>query len=43
MNSIQEGLQPVHYAAVSGRLDILQLLIEDYGISPNAPTNVMLA
>ena len=38
--SFQNSLQPIHGAAAKGHLSILQLLIDVYGVSPTARTEV---
>ena len=38
--SFQNNLQPVHGAAAKGHLNILQLLIDVYGVNPTATTKV---
>ena len=34
---IKEGVQPLHYAALGGRVEMVKLLMEKYNISPDAP------
>ena len=36
----QTNFQPIHGAAAKGHLDILQLLIDVYGVNPTATTEV---
>lgn len=38
--SIQESIQPIHYAALTGQLKTIRLFIEVYKIDPNVDTEV---
>lgn len=33
--SSQTGLKPIHVAVVSGQVDVIATLIDDYGVDPN--------
>ena len=36
----QEDLQPLHYAAIASQVEMIQLLVDVYGVSPNATASV---
>ena len=40
MIKIQESYCPIHLAAYHGHSDILQSLVEEYGVDPNAKSSV---
>ena len=36
----QEDLQPLHYAAIASQVEMVQLLVDVYGVSPNTTASV---
>ncbi len=36
----QGGIQPLHYAAMAGQMEMLRLLVDVYGVSPEATAEV---
>ena len=39
---LQNGLQPIHYAAQEGREDIVMILVDDFNVKPDVVTFVWL-
>ena len=37
---MQDGLQPIHFAAKFGHIEIIQALLDDYGVNPNSNSKV---
>lgn len=37
---LQEGMQPIHFAAASDHQHIVSVLIDDYGVDPNSRSQV---
>lgn len=40
MFCFKEEIEPIHYATLAGQLEIIQLLIENYEVPPDAATKV---